>query len=46
LLHAQFYDGSYSTKTSSARFPLIEVNGEIVATSIGTLEIGGPNLTA
>jgi len=44
LLLAQFYDWSCSTTTSNARFPLIgcghliEVKGDIVATSIGTLE--------
>jgi GNAT superfamily N-acetyltransferase len=41
--HARaWFDGAVR-ETSHARFPVIEVNGAIVATAIGTLEIGVPN---
>ena len=33
----------YVDDTRNARFPVIEVDGELVATAIGTLEIGVPN---
>ena len=33
----------YVDDTRNARFPAIEVDGELVATAIGTLEIGVPN---
>ena len=33
----------YVNDTHNARFPAIEVDGELVATAIGTLEIGVPN---
>jgi ribosomal protein S18 acetylase RimI-like enzyme len=33
----------YVDDTRNARFPVIEVAGELVATAIGTLEIGVPN---
>lgn len=33
----------YVDDTRNARFPVIEIDGELVATAIGTLEIGVPN---
>jgi GNAT superfamily N-acetyltransferase len=33
----------YADDTSNARFPVIEADGELVATAIGTLEIGVPS---
>lgn len=41
--NAQAWFASVVDDPSSARFPVIEVEGDIVATAIGTLEIGVPN---
>lgn len=41
--HAREWFTQYADDTGSARFPAIEVDGELVATAIGTLEIGVPN---
>jgi ribosomal protein S18 acetylase RimI-like enzyme len=42
-IHATEWFDRLVAAASSARFPVIEVNGVIVATAIGTLEIGVPN---
>ena len=41
--HAREWFTRYVDDTRNARFPVIEVDGELVATAIGTLEIGVPN---
>jgi GNAT superfamily N-acetyltransferase len=41
--HAREWFGRFVDEVSSARFPVIEVDGQIIATAIGTLEIGVPN---
>ena len=41
--HAREWFTRYVGDTGNARFPAIDVDGEIVATAIGTLEIGVPN---
>jgi len=41
--HAREWFTRYAADTRHARFPVIEVAGELVATAIGTLEIGVPN---
>ncbi|HEY7430154.1 MAG TPA: GNAT family N-acetyltransferase [Streptosporangiaceae bacterium] len=41
--HAREWFTRYVDDTRNARFPAIEVGGELVATAIGTLEIGVPN---
>jgi GNAT superfamily N-acetyltransferase len=41
--HARGWFTRYVDDTRNARFPVIEVHGELVATAIGTLEIGVPN---
>jgi ribosomal protein S18 acetylase RimI-like enzyme len=41
--HAREWFIRYVDDTRNARFPAIEVDGELVATVIGTLEIGVPN---
>jgi GNAT superfamily N-acetyltransferase len=41
--HAREWFTRYAGDTRNARFPAIEVAGEIVATAIGTLEIGVPS---
>ena len=41
--HAREWFAQYADDTGNARFPAIEVGGELVATAIGTLEIGVPN---
>lgn len=41
--HAREWFTRYVDDTRNARFPAIEVDGELVATAIGTLEIGVPN---
>jgi GNAT superfamily N-acetyltransferase len=41
--HARAWFTRYVHDTGNARFPVIEVAGELVATAIGTLEIGVPN---
>ena len=41
--HAREWFTRYVDDPRHARFPAIEVNGELVATAIGTLEIGVPN---
>lgn len=41
--HAREWFARYVDDTRTARFPAIEVDGEFVATAIGTLEIGVPN---
>ena len=41
--HAREWFTRYVDDPGSARFPVIEVAGELVATAIGTLEIGVPN---
>jgi ribosomal protein S18 acetylase RimI-like enzyme len=41
--HAREWFARYVDDTPNARFPAIEVDGELVATAIGTLEIGVPN---
>jgi GNAT superfamily N-acetyltransferase len=41
--HARAWFTQYVDDHRNARFPLIEMDGEVVATAIGTLEIGVPN---
>lgn len=41
--HAQAWFTCSVEDRTTARFPVIEVDGEIVATAIGTLELGVPN---
>lgn len=41
--HAREWFARCSGDALNARFPVIEVDGELVATAIGTLEIGVPN---
>jgi GNAT superfamily N-acetyltransferase len=41
--HAREWFTRYVDDTRNARFPVIEVDGELVATAIGTLEVGVPN---
>ncbi|HET6186861.1 MAG TPA: GNAT family N-acetyltransferase [Trebonia sp.] len=41
--HAREWFTRYVDDTRNARFPVIEVYGELVATAIGTLETGVPN---
>ena len=41
--HAREWFTRHVNYTRNARFPAIEVDGELVATAIGTLEIGVPN---
>lgn len=41
--HAQEWFTRFVEDRTTARFPVIEVDGEIVATAIGTLELGVPN---
>ena len=41
--HAREWFTQFVARPSLARFPLIEVDGQIVATAIGTLEVGVPN---
>ncbi len=41
--HAHEWFDRFVDDASSARFPVIEIDGEIVATAIGTLELGVPN---
>lgn len=42
-MHASQWFERLVDDVSSARFPVIEIDGSIVATAIGTLEIGVPN---
>jgi GNAT superfamily N-acetyltransferase len=41
--HAREWFTRFVEDTSAARFPVIEVDGGIVAAAIGTLEVGVPN---
>jgi GNAT superfamily N-acetyltransferase len=41
--HAQEWFTRFVDDGTAARFPVIEVDGDIVATAIGTLELGVPN---
>ena len=41
--HAQEWFVRYVRDSSTARFPVVDVGGEILATAIGTLELGVPN---
>jgi GNAT superfamily N-acetyltransferase len=41
--HAREWFTRYVDDTRNARFPAIEIGGELVATAIGTLEIGVPS---
>ena len=41
--HAREWFTRYAGDAASARFPVIEACGELVATAVGTLEIGVPN---
>jgi ribosomal protein S18 acetylase RimI-like enzyme len=41
--HAREWFTRYVDDTRNARFPAIEVDGELVATAVGTLEVGVPN---
>jgi GNAT superfamily N-acetyltransferase len=41
--HAQEWFTRFVDVGTAARFPVIEVDGDIVATAIGTLELGVPN---
>lgn len=41
--HAQEWFARYVGDSDTARFPVIDRGGEIVATAIGTLELGVPN---
>ncbi len=41
--YAREWFGRFVSEPSTARFPVIEVDGDIVAAAIGTLELGVPN---
>jgi len=41
--HAREWFAQFVTRPDAARFPLINIDGQIVATAIGTLEFGVPN---
>lgn len=41
--HAQEWFARHVDDSSTARFPVVDIGGEIVATAIGTLELGVPN---
>jgi len=41
--HAQEWFARYVGDDGTARFPVVEAGGEIVATAVGTLELGVPN---
>ncbi|MZD17009.1 GNAT family N-acetyltransferase [Streptomyces sp. SID5476] len=41
--HAREWFTRHVEDSRQARFPVIEVNGQLVATAIGTLELGVPN---
>ena len=41
--HAQAWFTRFAEDRTTARFPVIEVDGDVVATAIGTLELGVPN---
>lgn len=41
--HAREWFAQYVDDTRNARFPVIDVAGDLVATAIGTLEVGVPN---
>jgi GNAT superfamily N-acetyltransferase len=41
--HAQRWFTRFVEDRTTARFPVIEVDGDVVATAIGTLELGVPN---
>lgn len=41
--HARDWFARYADDARNARFPAIDLNGELVATAIGTLEIGVPS---
>lgn len=41
--HAQEWFARYVGDSNTARFPVVDIGGEIVATAIGTLELGVPN---
>jgi GNAT superfamily N-acetyltransferase len=41
--HAQDWFTRFVEDAATARFPVIEVDGDVVATAIGTLELGVPN---
>lgn len=41
--HAREWFARYVDDAANARFPVIDVDGELVATAIGTLEIGVPS---
>ncbi|WP_224280253.1 GNAT family N-acetyltransferase [Nocardioides lacusdianchii] len=41
--HARKWFARYVDDSDAARFPVIDRGGEIVATAIGTLELGVPN---
>jgi GNAT superfamily N-acetyltransferase len=41
--HAHAWFARYADDPLNARFPVVEVDGELVATAVGTLEIGVPN---
>lgn len=43
MSHARDWFERYVDDTRNAWFPAIDIDGEIVATAIGTLEIGVPN---
>ena len=41
--HAQEWFARYVDDSHTARFPVVDIGGEVVATAIGTLELGVPN---
>ena len=41
--HAHEWFAQFVTRPDAARFPVIDIAGQIVATAIGTLELGVPN---
>lgn len=41
--HAREWFLSVANASDTARFPVVDVGGEVVATAIGTLEVGVPN---
>lgn len=42
-VHAQTWFLSVANAPDTARFPVVDLEGELVATAVGTLEVGVPN---
>ncbi len=41
--HAREWFAQFIGRTDAARFPVIDIDGQIVATAVGTLDLGVPN---